>query len=287
MKDYVSRFRNKIKTIRLEKIGSSKKFVDEALQKEFIENLDLKNPSKCILEMRERLWSAYLSKEKETIYPCIREAFLSQNKPEFLKTVETQIKNILKTCDNDSKTAYEIMIQATAIISAEAYQEIYEVSKSFTQARRSRAGQEFQNIIEILMRLYGFDYDNQAKIGKGRFNDILGLKMVDGIFPGIDSFNFSKQNCCILTLKTSLRERWQEVVDEKQRCNIPSIYLLTLDSSLTDGMLNQMHEHNILLVTLKSVKNRFQSISHIHSYEEFFLEILPERQKWWKKFHSS
>ena len=192
MKDYVSRFREKIKTIRLEKIGTSKKFVDEALGIEFIKNMDLKKPSKCIIEMRERLWGAYLSKEKETIYPCLREAFLTHNKPDFLNTVQEQFKYIHKNKPNDANSAHEIMIQAAAIISAGAYDEIYEVSKSFTQARRSRAGQEFQNIIEILMGLYGFGYDNQAKIGKGRFNDVLGLKMVDGIFPGIDSFNFSK-----------------------------------------------------------------------------------------------
>jgi hypothetical protein len=251
------------------------------LDNKFLGSLDLKNPSGCIKRMREKLWTEYLLREKQSILPCLLEAFNAQKTGELNKVLDQELEKITNMRgDLGKEQKVKILLEAAAHISSEAYTEIYEISKSYSQARRSRAGQEFQSIISILMRLYGFQYDNQAKLGKGRFMDI-GLKMVDGIFPGIDEFSVSKQNCCVLTLKTTLRERWQEVVDEIKRVNIPSIYLLTLDSSITAGMLHLMHEHNILLVTLKEIKDQFSRTSHIFSFEEFFGEVLPEKQKWW------
>ena len=220
-------------------------------------------------------------REKQSILPCLIEAFNEQQTNELDKVLQLEFRKIaIMRPDSAPQEINKTLLEAAARISAEAYNEIYEISKSFSQSRRSRAGQEFQAIISILMQLYGFEYDSQAKLGKVRFKGI-GLKMVDGIFPGIDCFSVSKQNCCVLTLKTTLRERWQEVVDEIKRVNIPSIYLLTLDPGITSGMLDLMHEHNILLVTLQENKNQFLGTSHVLSFEEFFGEVLPEKQKWW------
>jgi hypothetical protein len=262
-------------------IGTSDQFVAEALEDCFLESLDLSKPSDCILKMREKLWCEYLVKEEQSVQPCLNEVFSKNKNPEVQEMAAKYFKIIKNMPERESSEKNELqMIEFAAKVSARYFHDIYELSKSFSQARRSRAGQEFQNIISILMRLYKFEYDSQAKLGKGRFKEI-GLKMVDGIFPGIDCFSVSKQNCCVLTLKTTLRERWQEVVDEIKRVNIPSIFLLTLDKNITSGMLELMHEHNILLVTLQDHKKQFSGVSHVFSFEEFFGEVLPEKQKWW------
>ncbi len=162
---------------------------------------------------------------------------------------------------------------------------IYQLCLSNTQSRRSRAGKTFEGIIYFLYEHYGYQFNSQAQVGRKEFSN-LGLgKIVDSILPGIDAFNKRRDKTIIGSMKTTLRERWQEVVEEVSRSNIPSIYLLTVDDDISENKAIQMSNHNIVLVVLDEVKKQahLSDKRSIINFESYFLDEIPNILKFWNK----
>lgn len=160
---------------------------------------------------------------------------------------------------------------------------IYQLCLSNTQSRRSRAGKTFEGIIYFLYEYYGYPFESQASIGKKAFTE-LGLgKVVDSILPGISAFNQRRDKTIVGTMKTTLRERWQEVVEEVARSNLPNIHLLTVDDSISASKAEQMARHNIVLVVRNDIKNSdtMKDRRSIIDFETYFLDELPATLKFW------
>ncbi|WP_375692732.1 type II restriction endonuclease [Bartonella sp. AP213QHHD] len=108
--------------------------------------------------------------------------------------------------------------------------------------------------------------------------------MVDSVLPSIEHFKKRRDKAIIGTMKTTLRERWQEVIEEQSRSQVPNIHLLTVDDKISVNKIEQMNKHNIVVVVLKTVKNQ-EKILHNHSvidFETYFLKELPEMFNYWK-----
>lgn len=162
---------------------------------------------------------------------------------------------------------------------------IYQLCLSNTQSRRSRAGKTFEGIIYFLYENFGYTFNSQAQVGRKTFSN-LGLgKIVDSILPSVEAFNERRDKTIIGSMKTTLRERWQEVVEEVSRSNIPCIYLLTVDDDISENKAVQMGNHNIVLVVLNSVKNQphLKDKRSIINFENYFLEEIPNVMKYWGK----
>ena len=162
---------------------------------------------------------------------------------------------------------------------------IYQLCLSNTQSRRSRSGKVFEGIIYFLYEYYGFSYDSQTSIGKKAFST-LGLgKVVDSILPSTKAFQEFRNKTIVGSMKTTSRERWQEVVEEISRSNLPNIYLLTVDHDISKAKAQQMAEHNIVLVVRNDVKN----IKHLHGmrniidFETYFEKEIPAIINYWGK----
>lgn len=84
-------------------------------------------------------------------------------------------------------------------------------------------------------------------------------------------------------MKTSLRERWQEVVEEVVRSNLPNIYLLTVDDNISENKITQMSQHNIILVVIESVKEKLSSFRSVLSFEEYFSREIPNILSYWEE----
>ncbi|MBR0519214.1 restriction endonuclease, partial [bacterium] len=101
----------------------------------------IKNASSIIEQIREESWNTYLPIERkfmsETLAKLINEDEIKDKKP--LEAIEWFIDSFP--------------------------QEIYDLSLSNTQSRRSRAGKEFEAIIELLLIGAGIEIDSQANIG--------------------------------------------------------------------------------------------------------------------------
>ena len=283
MSDYIKSRREVHSVIRNKTIPKTDKLISKLISEGgnswFISNA----PSQSILSLREGLWVQYKKYERIFFGECIKELY--KTNPDIAqKLLAPEIIGRLLNALNSEKTEEKLdgMISLVEHGTTLVFEEIYDLAKSITQSRRSRAGQEFQGIISVLMQQYGFNYDSQAKLGKARFLGA-GLKMVDGVFPSFDEFLIAKTRSCIFTLKTTLRERWQEVVEEIERVGVPSIYLLTLDPDVTPSTVKLLADHNITLVNLESFKLKHKDTSNVMSYEELFLTELPEKLEWWRR----
>jgi hypothetical protein len=53
----------------------------------------------------------------------------------------------------------------------------------------------------------------------------------------------------LISAKTTLRERWQEVPEEVNRTGIREMYLATLDDSFSEETINILYEANVVVVT--------------------------------------
>ncbi len=161
---------------------------------------------------------------------------------------------------------------------------IYKIALSNTNSRRSRAGKTFKSIIYKVYEVLGYEYDSQSKVGRKTFTE-LGLgKKVDSILPNIECYEKRRNKTIIGTMKTSLRERWQEVAEEIERTKIPEIHLLTVDENISQSKAQEMANHNIIIVTYDWVANseKIISMKNIISFEEYLFEEIPSILKFWE-----
>ncbi len=165
---------------------------------------------------------------------------------------------------------------------ADTYPEhMYRLSLSNTQSRRSRAGKEFEAIIELVLLGAGVQIDSQGKIGKELFmNKGLG-KLVDLVSPGVVEFSINKNLTCLISAKTTLRERWQEVPEEMSRTGASKMYLATLDEAITKATLNNIYEQNITIVTTGHIKNeKYRNDSHVITFERLIRICKTTKNDW-------
>ena len=164
----------------------------------------------------------------------------------------------------------------------ESYSEhIYALNLSNTQSRRSRAGKEFENILELVLAGAGVFCDSQGNIGKKHFEDKGLGKLVDLVTPGVVEYEINKTKTVLISAKTTLRERWQEVPEEMGRTAIREMYLATLDDSISANVLDTLYDSNVIVVTTKAIKeNRYSNNPRILSFEELIQQCISTGTLW-------
>ena len=165
------------------------------------------------------------------------------------------------------------------------YPYIYRLSLSNTQSRRSRAGKVFEGIIYGLYDVFKYPYESQATVGSKNFQTKKLGKIVDSLLPSLDAFEQRRDKVVIGTMKTTLRERWQEVIEEINRTGLPSIYLLTVDEDISSSKVEQMANHNVILVVYREVKEQeaLSNKRNVVSFENYFFDEIPQNLKYWDK----
>lgn len=245
----------------------------------------VRNTSAFIRNIRDNTWSTYVESELLFYKEVVKELLEERVHPhDVLSTVITEeaIRKIVSSKNHEEvlKKVSELFGDFTGRI----FPYFFELSKSVTNSRRARAGKAFEEIVHSIMDAYCYPYDDQSELGKKTFEQKGLGKMVDGILPGMNAYDVNRAKCLVVTMKTTLRERWQEVVEELNRTNVPSIHLLTLDNGISANLLNLMRNHNITLVTYKDVKDRFDNtFTNIISFETFFNTEIPHSIDWWRR----
>ena len=128
-----------------------------------------------------------------------------------------------------------------------------------------------------------YSYDSQKKVGSKIFDEYNLGKKVDSIIPSIECFNNKRTKVIIGTMKTTLRERWQEVAEEIARTKIPEIHLLTCDTDISSNKAEEMKQHNITVVVYKDVKNKLNDYRNLISFEDYFFKEIPNIFKYWNE----
>jgi EcoRII C terminal len=278
-------FQKMIRDLRGEYIRSPQNTVDQI----FDNSLDLiqavttnHNISAVILELRESAYHLFLEDEAKFNFAVLKEI---SNK---LDTPKSILEAILAKSDILNMPQNQLIEEIKSVCGEYAGRispYLYQLALSNTQSRRSRAGKTFEQIIYKIYRTFDFEYQSQSQIGKSQFK-AQGLgKIVDSLLPNIASFEKRRDKVIIGTMKTTLRERWQEVIEEISRTSLPSIYLLTIDDDISANKADQMSKHNVVLVVPLYVKQQqhLQSKDNIISFESYFLEEIPEKMRFWNK----
>jgi hypothetical protein len=159
---------------------------------------------------------------------------------------------------------------------------LYELSLSTTNSRRSRAGKTFESLIEKTLTILGVPFENQSQLGTSFYKEHSLGKKVDLIIPGRLAYEQRRSSCGIISVKTSLRERWQEVVEELNRSNTRHIYLATLDETISDNQLELMKNYAItLIVRDKEKMTKFKEAGTVESFQQFFNKTIPHLLSAW------
>lgn len=253
MGDKVEKFKNQVKKERETKVISTEDLVCAAVKKLKLDKKDKQyffdNASSVIESLRQECWNEFLEDEKEFT------------------------KQMLLSLVDKSQVQHMNGEEAIIYYVTEFPTEIYSLTLSNTQSRRSRAGKEFELIIETVFRLAGIKVESQGEIAKGFYKENNLSKLVDLIVPSAEQFQKDKRKCLFITAKTTLRERWQEIPEEMSRTGINVAYLATLDKTISENVEKLLYEGNIVITTTKGIKEEFyKDNQHIITFEDL-LEI--------------
>lgn len=167
-------------------------------------------------------------------------------------------------------------------VTGEIFPYLYALSLSSTNSRRARAGGTFEMLIEKCLQILDYTFQNQSSLGTDFYKSNRIGKKVDIIIPGRKAYEQRRTDCGIISAKTSLRERWQEVVEELNRSNVRHIYLATLDEGITSNQVDIMKEYNITLIVRASEKTKkFSGAGNVESFDSFFNKTVPHLLAAW------
>jgi hypothetical protein len=125
-------------------------------------------------------------------------------------------------------------------------------SLSVLNRRKSRAGHSFENHIETIFMANELRY---TKGGKTENNN-----RPDFLFPSVEEYHDPQFNVELLTMlgvKTTLKDRWRQVLAEANR--IPTKHLITLEPAISKNQTDQIHAANLQLVVPQKLKDTFSA----------------------------
>lgn len=277
-----SAFDDYIRKARREFIKSPKETVVDVLSenKSLMTELEDKgNVSLVIRTLREEAFKSFLMQESKM------NAFLLKHISEKFSVPEERFEHLCRVFEESKSDLKHKLREFFGDYSGQIYPYIYRLSLSNTQSRRSRAGKVFEGIVYGLYDALGYPYESQATVGSQNFKTQRLGKIVDSLLPNLDSFEQRRDKVVIGTMKTTLRERWQEVIEEINRTGLPSIYLLTVDEDISVSKVEQMANHNVILVVYKTVKMDEKLINkrNVVSFEDYLFDEIPQVLKYWQK----
>jgi len=271
-----------IRKARKEFIKTPKATVSYVLTENKILMSELKeegNVSLVIRTLREEAFKSFLIQESKM------NAFLLKHISEKFAVPEEKFEYLCHVFEKSESDLKNKLREFFGDYAGQIYPYIYRLSLSNTQSRRSRAGKVFEGIIYGLYDALGYPYESQATVGSQNFKTQRLGKIVDSLLPSLDSFEQRRDKVIIGTMKTTLRERWQEVIEEINRTGLPSIYLLTVDEDISISKVEQMANHNVILVVYKSVKMDKKLINkrNVVSFEDYLFDEIPGILEYWQK----
>lgn len=133
-------------------------------------------------------------------------------------------------------------------------EEFLKLASSASQRRRSRGGHSLEYHAERLFSEEGLkrdrDFSHNPKTE--------GEKQPDFIFPSSAAYNdpaFPKSRLRMLAAKTTLRDRWRQILNEADRIEVK--HLLTLQEGLSLNQFTELEESKVKLVVPKALHEKF------------------------------
>jgi hypothetical protein len=188
----------------------------------------------------------------------------------FLKDESIFSKNILKNLSDLTK--YNKKQNNTHQFIDRYFEHIYKLCLSNTQSRRSRAGDGFETLIEKILIHKEIPYQDKSLLTDNN----LEVKEIDFIIPSKKQYMTDKNKVTAISCKTSLRERWEQVVAEKDHIGLKEILLFTIGDDLKKKNNKRITERGIIIVTFPEIKKKYPKEENIITFEEAFDKYIPK-----------
>ena len=225
---------------------------------------DQRGPAPCWLEPDDfpQEWLKKYPKAEEIIRKTV------ELRPDPSVDVDRRLIRRRK-CEFDLFKSLETAVEFSRI--QQGYQTMDEFlshAQSVVQRRKARGGLSLElHVRQILSEedlIEDKHFAYQPKLKENNHPDFL--------FPNAQAYNdpsFPKQKLRMLAVKTTLRDRWRQVLEEAER--IETKHLLTLDQNVTETQFQKMKEAGIRLVAPKSLHDKYpQPVrSHLQTLESF------------------
>ncbi len=107
--------------------------------------------------------------------------------------------------------------------------------------RKSRSGKSLEHHLSYLMTREDITFESQGIIE--------GIRKPDFIFPSVEAYcnpDYPDEGLVFLAAKTTLKERWSEILREAGR--VPNVFLATLQHPVSNSQMREMTAHGIHLV---------------------------------------
>lgn len=211
--------------------------------------------SNTVLNIEKFPTTKEMSQEAFNIYKSLNKDIITEN------NIDTVLIDLL---DIEFKLfkAIENKLYLNDIRNINNMDDFISTANSLLNRRKSRAGKSLENFMYIIFNELNIPFSAQCKTEKSK---------PDFIFPSIDYYNSQNANpkkMALLACKTTLKERWSQVLTEGEK--IPVKHLLTLQKDISSKTLDNISSHNIVLVTpYYSIYNR----SNIISVKDFIKHI--------------
>lgn len=131
-----------------------------------------------------------------------------------------------------------------------AVREAIKMEKSLSQSRSSRAGSSFETIVQELLSVIGIQSERVTRGDKRA-----GLNRIDLVIPDRETAVAAPDRAHFLSLKTSLRERWREVVEEQTQGQRTHLLTILQNEVLSNRVAQSIVEHGIFLYVPDRVKD--------------------------------
>lgn len=219
-------------------------------------------------------WNVFQKYEKELykskVIPSIFD-LIERDSPEF-SNCQAVIKNASVTVEQNKNQNSKWFI---TFLSESLFGYFEALFQSIHQSRRARAGGSFQYQVENLFNLAGFPFSKQTRLNGP----------VDFLLPSEEYYRQYRHDAIILSVKRTLRERWQQAIAELQSARVGRIYLATAEidkDRIRDHDLDRMDSLNVTLVVFDNIKSeKFTSRNTVVGYSEFInTNVLSAESLW-------
>lgn len=141
------------------------------------------------------------------------------------------------------------------------FSELDSIFLSAAQTRKSRAGLSFEHHVGRLFKDGRIRYEAQA---------VFNGRRPDFVLPDVKALNV-RGDAVIVSLKTTLRERWKQLALEKP---LGAIFLATVDDRVSGEAIDEMSRHAITLVVPESLKkakeSAYANYDNVITFRHFF-----------------
>ena len=159
----------------------------------------------------------------------------------------------------------------------ERFDELYSIFLRASQARSSRVGGTFESHMATVLTDGRIPHQGQPVFGGSR---------PDFVLPNSSVYHDAARRptlALVLALKTTLRERWRQVVSESAGC---PVFLATLDEGVPAATLDKLAERGIVMVVPERFKTSeysdYVGRADVMTFRTFFDRVSDQRREAWR-----